>query len=92
MHQRKRQRRGIERLDRKMQHHAGIFADRIEHDRLFELGDHLAHDLDRLGLESPEMLWQCFARGAHVLLHSPALGQLADQAHNFQLRPSAGGA
>ena len=50
--QRKRQRRGIERLDRQMQHHAGILADRIEHHRLSEFGDDLAHDLDRLRLRA----------------------------------------
>ncbi len=35
-----------------MQHDARVFADRIQHDRLFEFRDHLAHDFDGLGLQS----------------------------------------
>ena len=46
----------MECLDRQMQHHARILADRIEHHRLFELRDDLAHDLDGLCLEPLEVL------------------------------------
>ena len=45
----------IERLQRQMQHHRGILADRIEHHRIAELGRHLAHDVDALGLELAEI-------------------------------------
>ena len=33
------------------QHDGGVFADRIEHDRIFELGGDLAQDVDALGLQ-----------------------------------------
>src|SRR6185437_3782471 len=45
----------IERLERHMQHHARVLADRVEHHRIGELGSDLAHDLDRLGLEPLQM-------------------------------------
>ena len=61
MHQGKRQRRRIERLDREMQHHAGILADRVKHHRLSELRGHLPHDLDRFGFQSLEMSGQRLA-------------------------------
>jgi hypothetical protein len=56
MEQGKRQRRGMEGLDRQMQHDTGVFADRVQHDRVFELGDHLAHDFDCFGLDLFEVL------------------------------------
>ncbi|MEH2487080.1 hypothetical protein V1280_003019 [Bradyrhizobium sp. AZCC 2230] len=55
MEQREGEPGGMKRLHRHMEHHARILADRIEHDRLFELGDHIAHDLDRFSLEAAEM-------------------------------------
>ena len=45
----------IKRLQRQMQHDRRILADRIEHDRVFELGRDLAHDEDRLGFEPSQM-------------------------------------
>ena len=62
MHQREGELCRIERLQRKVQHDAGILADRIEHHRLFELGNDVAHDLDGLGLQPPQMPRQrvCF--------------------------------
>jgi hypothetical protein len=33
-----------------VQHDAGVLADRVEHHRMLEFGDGLAHDLDRLRL------------------------------------------
>src|SRR5262249_42492490 len=68
MQQRKRKFCWIERLQREMQHHAGVLADRIEHDRRPELRDHVAHDLDRFGFESLEMSRQ-HARGLQHELH-----------------------
>ena len=40
-----------ERLAREMQHHRAVLTDRIEHHGIVRLGHHLAHDVDRLGLE-----------------------------------------
>ncbi len=34
-----------------MQHHRGVFADRIQHDRFFKLGGHFADDMNALGFE-----------------------------------------
>jgi hypothetical protein len=53
--ERERQLGGVERLQREMEHHAGVLADRIEHHRVGELGDDLSDDRDRLGFEPPEM-------------------------------------
>ena len=50
--QRKRQRARIERLERDVQHRGAVLADRIQHDWLVALGDHLAHDLDALGFQA----------------------------------------
>ena len=44
-----------ERLLGQAQHHRAVLADRVEHHRVLELGDHLAHDVDALGLELLEM-------------------------------------
>ena len=49
--QRKRQLAGIECLQGKVEHHARILADRIEHHRLFAFGRHLADDVNALGLK-----------------------------------------
>jgi hypothetical protein len=48
----------VERLERQMQHDAGVLANRIEHHRPFELGDDFAHDLDRLRFQAFEVLWK----------------------------------
>ena len=53
--QRERKWRGIEGLDGKVQHDAGVLADRVEHHRILEFGDDLAHDFDRLRLEPLEV-------------------------------------
>ena len=55
MQQRKRRLARIERLQREMQHHREVLADRIEHHRIAELGRDLAHDVDALGLELPQI-------------------------------------
>ena len=44
-------RAGIERLQRQVQHHRAVLADRVEHHRPLALGDDLAHDVDALGFE-----------------------------------------
>ncbi len=54
--QRERNRPGIERLLRQPQQHRRVLADRVEHHRPLELGDHLAHDVDALGLERAQMV------------------------------------
>jgi hypothetical protein len=50
MQQREGQRRGIEGLAGKVQHHGRILADRIEHHRPGGFGHRFAHDVDALGL------------------------------------------
>ena len=55
MQQREGEFRRIERLERDMQHDAGVLADRIQHHRLLELGNDVAHDLDGLGFKAPQM-------------------------------------
>jgi hypothetical protein len=55
MEERKGRGRGVEGLLRQVQHHGGILADRIEHHRLFSLGDDLAHDVDAFGLQPLQM-------------------------------------
>ena len=56
---------------REMKHDARILADRVEHHRILELGDDLAHDLDRLGLEAPQV------RGGFVVLGSGGMRLVA---------------
>ena len=51
VHQRKRRLGRIERLLGKPHHDRRVLADRVEHDRVFELGGHLADDVDALGFE-----------------------------------------
>ena len=50
-----RQPAGMERLAGQVQHDAAVLADRVQHDRSFELRDDLAHDVDGLGLELLEV-------------------------------------
>jgi hypothetical protein len=47
--------RRVECLDREVEHDAGVLADRIKHDRLFKLEDHVAHDLDGLSFQAAQM-------------------------------------
>src|SRR4029453_5152204 len=51
VHQRERQPAREERLACEVQQHRGVFADRIEHHRIFELGSDFADDPDALGFE-----------------------------------------
>src|SRR5687768_11424957 len=44
-----------ERLQRKVQHHRTILADRIEHHGPFTLGNHFAQNVEALGLETLKM-------------------------------------
>ena len=53
--QRKWRRRGMEGLARQMQHHRRILADRVQHHRLFGLGDHFPEDVDALGFKALQM-------------------------------------
>ena len=53
--QRKRQLRGIKRLARQMQQNRGVLADRIQQHGLAAFRRHLAHDLDALILQPPEV-------------------------------------
>ncbi len=66
MEQRERRLARIEGLEREMQHHRGVLADRVEHHRIAEFGGNLAHDVDALGLELAEI-------GGQTLLHGLAL-------------------
>jgi len=61
--QREGRRRRVEGLARKVQHHGRILAHRIEHHRLFCLGDHLTHDVDAFGLK-PFKMGQDFGHAA----------------------------
>ncbi len=75
--QRKRDRARVERLLREPQQHRRVLADRIEHHRPLELGDHLAHDVNALGLERPEVVVpQRGLRGHHARCRPGRLGQL----------------
>ena len=44
-----------ERLERQVQHHRAVLADRVEHDGPLALGDDLAHDVDALRFEPLKM-------------------------------------
>ena len=68
MQQRKRQFAGIKRLQRQVQHHGGVFSDRIQHHRVIELCHNLAQDVNRLGFQ---LLQVCQPR--FVDHHSPHL-------------------
>ena len=72
--QRERRGRGVERLPGEVQHHRAVLADRIEHDGLFGLRHHLAHDVDRFGLEALEVSegghqFRAFFRRARLARH-----------------------
>ena len=54
--QREGNRAGIERLLRQPQQDRRVLADRVEHHRPLELGDHLPHDVDALGFERPQVV------------------------------------
>ncbi len=51
VHHRERQLAREESLARQVQHHGGILADRVQHDRVVELGGHLADDMDAFRLQ-----------------------------------------
>ena len=69
VHQRKRQAPRMEGLARQVQQHRAVLADRIQHDRVVELGRHLADDLDALGLEALKLrhVLREFAQNGHTL-------------------------
>ena len=54
--QRKRDRAGIESLLRQAQQHRRVLADRVEHHRPLEFGDHFAQDVDALGFERAQVV------------------------------------
>jgi hypothetical protein len=51
VHHRERQLAREEGLARQVQHHGGIFTDRVQHHRVVELGGHLADDVDAFRLQ-----------------------------------------
>src|SRR5690606_998880 len=51
MHDRKRQLAREKSLACKVQHHGGVFTDRVQHHRVIELGGHLADDVDAFRLQ-----------------------------------------
>src|SRR4026209_48471 len=55
VHQREWQLSGMESLARKVQENGAVLADRVQHDRVVELGRHLADDVDALRLEALEL-------------------------------------
>ena len=55
VHQRERQLARVERLAGQVQEHRAVLADRVQHDRVVELGRHLADDVDALRLEALEL-------------------------------------
>ena len=81
--QRKRRRRGIESLAGQVQHDGAVLADRVEHHRLFGLGDDFPDDVDALGFQSFEM-----RKGLHQL---PFVGPSARQARFLGSRISLQG-
>ena len=56
--QRKRRPGGEERLDREVQHHGAVLADRIEHHRIVGLGDDFPDDVDAFRFE-PLQIGEC---------------------------------
>jgi hypothetical protein len=94
--QRERGRCRVKRLDRKVQHHRTVLADRIQHDGPFALSHHLTHDVDALSFQSLQMRQRRHEAVSHLsrLLyvhtrHPPAL--FTDRALHPELygRPSA---
>ncbi len=55
VHDRERQRRGVEGLAREVQEHGGVLAPRKQQHAALELCGHLANHVDGLGLEGPEV-------------------------------------
>ena len=55
VHQRERRLGGVESLFGQPDHYGRIFADRVEHDRVVELGSNFADDMDALGFELLEV-------------------------------------
>ena len=53
--ERERHAAGVEGLARQVREHRRVLPDRVEHDRVAELGRHLADDVDRLRLEGLEV-------------------------------------
>ena len=51
MQERKRQLAWIKSFQGQMQHHRGILADRVQHDRFLELGSDLTDNVDALGFK-----------------------------------------
>ena len=61
---------GEERLAGDVQEYRRVLADGVHHHRALELGDHLAHDVDGLGLQlaqvgEAQLRWQRGGRGTH---------------------------
>ena len=56
----------MKRLAGQVEHHRGVLADRVQHDRPLELGDHFAHDVDGFGLELLEMREPHFVESSRV--------------------------
>ena len=63
VHQRERQASRCEGLQRQMQEHRRILADRIEHHRVLGLGDRLPHDVNALGFETLQVSQTLGQRG-----------------------------
>src|SRR5277367_3848474 len=75
MQQRKWQRRGVEGLERDMQHRARVLADRIEHDRIAEFGDDLPHYVNSFRLKAFQVRRQGVRHGIRFGLNSLRAGE-----------------
>ena len=64
--QRKRQLGRVKRLERQVQHHGAVFANRVQHDRVVAAGHHLAHDVDAFRFQALKVGEQGGGRGAAV--------------------------
>ncbi|CCJ76496.1 hypothetical protein BN135_1560 [Cronobacter muytjensii 530] len=69
MQQRERQRAGIKRLARQVQHHAGVFADGVHHHRVSEFRSHFTNDMDAFRLQLPQV-------SESFLIHNLSLSQI----------------
>ena len=70
--QRKWRQAGIKGFARQVQHHCAVFADAIKHYRIIRLGHNLAHDVNALGFQTPQMIkarWLCIALGGQFDNH-----------------------
>ena len=65
--QRERNRARVERLLRQPQQHGRVLADGVEHHRPLELGDDLAHDVNALGFERPQVVQARLSGGGRSL-------------------------